>query len=145
MRNANPTTGVIAGFLLVLSASGVWAQDWPQWRGPHRDNKVPGFTAPATWPKTLTQKWKATVGLGDASPVLVGDKVYAFTRQGREEIITCLDAGDGKVVWQDKYAAEAVTGPGSGHAGPRSTPAEAEGKICTLGVGGVLSCLDTSN
>lgn len=120
------------------------AADWPQWRGPNRDNKVAGFTAPATWPKELTQKWKVTVGLGDASPALVGDKVYVFTRQGEEEVISCLDAASGKVLWQDKYAAVAVTGPASGHAGPRSSPAIAEGKVCTLGVGGVVSCLDAA-
>src|SRR5881227_926265 len=103
---------------------GAGAADWPQWRGPNRDNKVVGFTAPATWPKELTQKWKVTVGLGDSSPVLVGDKVYVFTRQGEDEVTSCLDAASGKVVWQDKYAAEAVRGPAvsvgepPGHPGP---------------------------
>jgi outer membrane protein assembly factor BamB len=118
--------------------------DWPQWRGPGRDNKLTDFTAPATWPKELTQKWKTTVGLGDASPVLVGDKVYAFTRQGGDEVILALDAANGKILWQDKYEAQAVTGPGAGHPGPRSSPVVAEGKVCTLGVGGVLSCLDAA-
>jgi outer membrane protein assembly factor BamB len=47
-------------------------------------------------------------------------------------------------VWQDKYAAVAVGGPGRGHPGPRATPAVADGKVCTLGVGGVLSCLDAA-
>src|SRR5205823_8147370 len=124
----------------VLGATGVVDQDWPQWRGPNRDNEVIGFTVPQSWPKTLTQKWKVTVGLGDASPDLVGDKIYVFTRQGQEEVIQCLDAGTGKVLWEDKYKAEQVKGPGSGHAGPRSSPAVAEGKVCTFGVGGVLSC-----
>jgi outer membrane protein assembly factor BamB len=127
-----------AGMLALTAA----ADDWPQWRGPNRDNKVAGFTAPATWPKELTKRWKVTVGLGDASPVLVGDKVYVFTRQGEDEVTLCLDAGTGKEVWKDKYTAKPVTGPGRGHPGPRSTPAVAEGKICTFGVGGVLSCLD---
>src|SRR5205823_154868 len=108
------------------------AADWPQWRGPNRDNKVADFAAPAAWPTALAQKWKVTVGLGDASPALVGDKVYAFTRQGGDEVTTCLDAADGKVVWQDKYPAQAVAGPSAReHPGPRSSPAVAEGKVCT--------------
>jgi outer membrane protein assembly factor BamB len=127
---------------LVLFCLAAGAADWPQWRGPHRDNKVAGFTEPATWPKALTEKWKVTVGLGDSSPVLVGDKVYVFTRQGGDEVILCLNAGDGKELWKDKYAAVDVTRPASSHPGPRSSPAVAEGKVCTLGVGGVLSCLD---
>lgn len=139
-------------FRLVVVGMGVLLQqaaaDWPQWRGPNRDNKVSGFTAPATWPKELKQKWKTTVGLGDSSPALVENKIFVFTRQGGDEVTTCLDADTGKVVWQDKYAAEPVTGPaanvGGGHPGPRSSPAVADGKVCTLGVGGVLSCLDAA-
>ena len=91
------------------------AADWPQWRGPNRDNKVLDFTAPENWPKSLTKKWKTRVGLGDASPVMVGEKVYVFTRQGDDEVIVCLDAGSGKELWKDQYAAVKVTGPGSGH------------------------------
>jgi outer membrane protein assembly factor BamB len=144
MKNLNLWIGALAVGIAVLPSSGVVAADWPQWRGPHRDNKVEGFTTPATWPKELTQKWKTAVGLGDASPALVGNKIYVFTRHGDDEVTTCLDASNGMQVWQDKYAAVAVTGPAGGHAGPRSSPAVAEGKVCTLGVGGVLSCLNAA-
>jgi len=120
------------------------AHDWPQWRGPNRDGKVVGFAAPKSWPSTLGQKWKVTVGQGDATPALVGDKLYVFTRQGGDEVLSCLSAADGKVLWQAKYAARAVTGPAASHPGPRSSPTVAEDKVITLGVGGVLSCFDAS-
>jgi hypothetical protein len=142
MRNTIPTAGMLAGWVLLAGASCVSAQDWPQWRGPNRDNKVAGFSEPKAWPKELTQKWKVKVGLGDASPVLVGDKIYVFTRQGGDEVILCLDAGDGHEVWKDKYEAKPATVPGGDHQGPRGTPAVADGKVCTLGVDGALSCLD---
>jgi outer membrane protein assembly factor BamB len=142
MKKTSAPTGVIVCCLALFSVNSAWAQDWPQWRGPNRDNKVTGFKEPATWPKELTQKWKTKVGLGDASPVLVGDKVYVFTRQDKEEVILCLDAVKGTEVWKDKYSAEAVVGPGGGHPGPRSSPAVADGKVCTFGVGGVISSLD---
>lgn len=130
---------------MILMITG-WAftQDWPQWRGPNRDGKVSGFTAPQEWPKELTQKWKTTVGLGDSTPALVGNKIYVFARQGEEEVTLCLDAGSGKELWKDKYKAQAVTGPPSRHPGPRSSPAVADGKVVTIGVGGVLSCLDAT-
>lgn len=127
------------------------AEDWPQWRGPNRDNKATGFQAPATWPKELTQKWKVSVGDGLASPVLVGDKVYVFTRQGNDEVTRCLEAATGKEVWIDKYSATAVVGIAAGgkgggekYTGPRSSPAVVDGKVCTFGVGGALSCLDAA-
>lgn len=122
--------------------------DWPQWRGPNRDGTVSGFTAPKTWPKTLTKKWNVSVGEAVASPVLADKKVYVFTRVGGDEIITCLDAATGKEVWKEKFAAAPVTGVAAGFKGqesfkgPRATPAVAEGKICALGVNGTVYCLD---
>lgn len=119
------------------------AQDWPQWRGINRDGKVTGFTAPATWPQQLKQVWKVPVGFGDATPALVNNKLYVFTRQGEKEILQCLDANTGKQIWQsDGYPALAATGPAASHPGPRSSPAVAEGKIVTVGIGGDIACFD---
>jgi outer membrane protein assembly factor BamB len=126
----------------LLGAGCVLAQDWPQWRGPQRDGKVSGFVAPREWPGALAQKWKRTVGWGDATPALVNGRLFVFARQGGEEVIVCLNAGDGTLLWEDRYAAQAVTGPAASYRGPRSSPAVAEGKVLTLGVGGILSCLD---
>ena len=144
MKNTNRLFAAIVVCVVLFAASYVFAQDWPQWRGPNRDGKVSGFTAPQKWPSELTQKWKKTVGLGDATPALVGDKLYVFVRQGEDEVTLCLNAGDGKELWQDKYAAQAVTGAAARHPGTRSSPAVADGKVVTLGVGGILSCLDTA-
>jgi len=145
MASKGRLIGVVAGTVVLVGASCVFAQDWPQWRGANRDGKVTGFAAPQTWPTTLVQNWKTTVGLGDATPALVGDKLYVFTRQGEEEVVLCLGAADGKEVWQAKYAADPVTGAAARqHAGPRSSPTVAEGKVVTLGATGVVSCLDAA-
>lgn len=137
--------GMTAVGLLLLTAAGAVAQDWPQWRGPHRDARVAGFTAPKEWPKQLPAKWKVTVGDGVATPALVGDKLYVFTRQGGDEVIRCLDAATGKELWLDRYEEQGATGPASGFAGPRSSPAVADGKVVTLGARGMLSCLDAAS
>jgi outer membrane protein assembly factor BamB len=103
---------------------------------------VTGFKAPKTWPKELTQKWKVPVGDGVATPALVGDRLYVFSRQEGNEIIRCLEAATGKELWQDKYESAGGSGPASGFSGPRSSPTVAAGKVVTLGVRGMLSCLD---
>ena len=144
MRNANRWIVAMAVGVILAGATCALAQDWPQWRGANRDGKVAGFTAPQAWPKELAPKWKTTVGSGDSTPALVGDKLYVFARQGDEEVTLCLSAADGKEVWKDKYAAQAVTGPAARHPGPRSSPAVADGKVVTLGACGVLSCLDAA-
>ena len=145
MKEVNRMKVVFIGCVALMFASCVLAQDWPQWRGPNRDGEVSGFAAPAKWPTELTQKWKTTVGKGIATPALVGDKLYVFVRQGGDEVTLCLNAADGNEIWRDKYAAQAVTGAASRHPGPRSSPAVANGKVITLGVGGVVSCLDAGS
>jgi outer membrane protein assembly factor BamB len=129
------------GLLFPLAAG---AADWPQWRGTNRDAKVVGFEAPKTWPKELTKKWNVTVGDGVSTPALVGDKLYVFAMQSGNEVTRCLEAATGKELWQDKYAAQGATGPAQRFAGPRSSPAVADGKVVTLGVRGTLSCLDAA-
>ena len=138
-------TFTLSVFLLSVSLLASQAQDWPQWRGTNRDGKVTGFIAPQAWPQQLTQVWKVSVGLGDATPALVNNRLFVFTRQGENEILQCLDASTGKPVWQSAgYPAVVVTGPPASHPGPRSSPTVAEGKVVTLGVGGDLACFDAS-
>jgi outer membrane protein assembly factor BamB len=134
---------------VLLAAPSIRSQDWPQWRGPNRDARATGFKAPKTWPDKLNQKWQVSVGSGVASPALVGDRLYVFTRQGDDEVIRCLDAATGKEAWNDKYPAEPPGRPASGFAnefvGPRASPTVSEGKVVTLGVRGVLSCYDAAS
>jgi len=131
-------TCVIGFFAISVSA-----QNWAQWRGPNRDGIVSGFKAPAEWPSELTKVWSTAVGLGDSTPAFVDGKLYVFTSAENEEMIICLDASNGKELWKDTYQAQAVTGPASRHPGPRSSPAVAKGKVITIGVGGVISCVET--
>ena len=138
----NLTKALLAGCLIVLFSISVSAQNWAQWRGPNRDGKVSGFMAPEEWPNELTKKWSTTVGLGDSTPAYVDGKLYVFASIENNEMIICLDATDGKELWKDTYEAQAVTGPASRHPGPRSSPAVNEGKVVTIGVGGVISCVD---
>jgi hypothetical protein len=120
-------------------------QDWPQWRGPNRDGVIHGVTVPERWPKSLKDEWKVTVGEGVSSPVVVGDRVYVFTRQKESELVLCLDVASGKERWRSEpYLAPYKRGAGEGiiSIGPRSTPAVADGRVYTLGMTGILSCLD---
>ena len=136
---------VVVGASAAVTAAGmVSAQDWPQWRGPNRDAKASDFQAPATWPDQLTQKWKVDVGDGVSTPALADGKLYVFSRQDGNEITRCLDAATGDELWQEKYEARGVSGAASSFSGPRSSPTVAAGKVITLGVQGVLSCLDAA-
>ena len=101
-----------------------------------------GFNVSESWPVELTKKWQVTADAGDATPALVGERLYVFTRQGANEVIMCLDAGSGKELYQYTNEAQVVSDTASCHPGPRSSPFVVKGKVVTLGVASVLSCLD---
>jgi outer membrane protein assembly factor BamB len=127
-------------------AGGTAAQDWPQWRGPNRDGAVPSFDAPTTWPGTLTELWKVEVGLGYATPLLVGERIYMFTRQQEDEVMTALEAQSGKVIWRTSYPAPFAMNPATSKhgAGPKSTPAFADNRLFTLGMTGLVTAFDAT-
>lgn len=129
----------LAGFLLAA-----WSQDWPQWRGPNRDGIAGAFSEPKVWPEKLKLKWKVNVGEGHSSPVVVGGKIYLHTRQGDREVVSCLRPETGQVIWQEGYAAPYAVDPGAVRHGKgvKSTPVVADGRICTFGINGTLSCFD---
>jgi outer membrane protein assembly factor BamB len=95
---------------VVLAAQSA-GPDWPQFRGPNRDGALASFAEPRAWPDRLTQRWKVEVGEGHATPVLVGGRIYTFTRQGANEVLQALDAASGKAVWQTRYAAPVTVNP----------------------------------
>lgn len=138
---------ILAFVFVVLLVPAVFAQDWNQWRGPNRDGQVQGFAAPKTWPAELQQKWKVNVGIGHASPVVAGKRVYLHARQDEREVVLCLDLDTGKVLWQDGYAVAYTMNPAAtGHGkGPKSTPMTSNGKLYTLGITGVLSSYDATS
>lgn len=146
MRSAKRLSAYLFAFsILGVSASAATSTDWPQWRGPNRDAKAQ-LTAPAEWPKQLTQKWKVTTGASDASPALVGDRLYTAVRRGAAEVTLCLNANDGKTIWETPFEpGVTVTGGPKDHPGPRASPAVGEGKVVTIGVSGVLSCYNAED
>jgi outer membrane protein assembly factor BamB len=120
--------------------------DWPQFRGPNRDGVVASFTEPKAWPDKLTQAWKVSVGEGHASPILIGGRVYVFARQGTNEVMQALDAATGKTLWQTRYTAPVTVNPAAqAHgAGPKATPTFANGRLYTLGMGGIVTAFDAA-
>ena len=75
----------VAFVVLILSVIALEAQkpssDWTQWRGPNRDGVAPAPSDAQAWPAMLTQKWKVEVGLGYATPLVVGNRIYQFARK----------------------------------------------------------------
>ncbi|HCQ99892.1 MAG TPA: serine/threonine protein kinase [Acidobacteria bacterium] len=136
--------GMFVMAALAMAVPCAVAQDWPQWRGPSRDGSVTGFTIPDSWPTGLNEQWSVEVGFGYASPILIGDHVYMFTRQGDDEVMMALDAGSGETLWRTSYPAsfDMVAATRNHGPGPKSTPAYADGRLFTLGISGIVTAFD---
>ncbi len=135
--------GVIAPVVLGAQAP---SGDWTQWRGPGRDGTVPAFTAPARWPEQLTRRWKVEVGTGHATPLVVGPRVYMFSRRGDNEVLAAFDAVAGRELWASGYPAPYTPNRlAIDHGqGPKSTPLFVDGRVFTLGISGILSAFDAA-
>jgi outer membrane protein assembly factor BamB len=143
------TTSIFLLSLLagLLSAAAGQNTDWPQWRGPNRDGTATAFAEPKTWPDTLTQRWKIQIGAGYATPLVIGNRLYAFSRQNEEEVLQAIDPSSGKVLWRSAYPAPFKMNPSTARhgAGPKSTPAFADGRIFTLGMSGIVTAFDAAS
>jgi len=142
---------VIAVVLISIAVGTLSAQrpsnDWPQWRGPNRDGSAAAPTDAKAWPEQLTQKWKVDVGLGYATPLVIGNRIYQWARQGEREVMTAIDADTGKVIWQTGHAAPftmhsaaATHGPG-----PKSTPVFSNGRLYAIGMTGIVTAYDAAS
>src|SRR5258707_10357948 len=92
--------GTIAAALVAAVSAQNAGPDWPQWRGPNRDGTLASFAAPSAWPDKLNKRWQVEVGTGYATPIVVGNRVYAFSRQDTDEVMRALDVANGKTVWE---------------------------------------------
>ena len=141
----------IALIALILLVAPLSAQrptsDWTQWRGVNRDGVAAAPSDAAAWPAQLTQKWKLEVGLGYATPLVVGNRIYQFARKGEREVMMAIDADSGKVLWETGYtaaftpmSAAAVHGPG-----PKSTPVFSNGRLYSIGMTGIVTAYDAAS
>src|SRR4051812_16901414 len=109
-------------------------EEWPRWRGPRGDG-VSREALPDAWPAGgPRQVWAADVGIGYASPIAAGGRVYLFTLNQGNEALTAFDARTGHIVWSD----EADSGWTSDYAGTRATPTIDGDSVYTYGGAGAL-------
>jgi len=147
MRRLVGTAAVVVLASTSLGQAQLASTDVTQWRGPNRDGVVQGFTAPQAWPEMLVKRWTVEVGTGYATPLVVGNRVFVFSRLGENETMTALDGGSGKVVWQQSYPAPFAMNPATkAHGpGPKSTPVYFNGRLYSIGMTGVVTAWDAAS
>jgi outer membrane protein assembly factor BamB len=94
---------------LASAAGSAAGSDWPQWRGPNRDNisTETGLLRswPAAGPKVL---WRTPVGEGYAGAAIRNGRIYLndYDVKKKEHWVRCLLMADGKALWEWRYPVE---------------------------------------
>ncbi len=126
--------------LLMIFATVVYAQDWPQYLGPDRNSTSPQKNILRIWPESGPEiLWSANVGIGYGGPVIKDGKVYLLDRNDEEgDKMRCFNLNTGDELWKFEYdAAGSVMFPGS-----RSVPTIDGNNIYSCGPYGDLYCID---
>lgn len=141
-RKAGLPYGRLTAVLLhALLATGVRADDWPQWRGSNHNGLSAEANWEARWPGGAPrQLWKVSVGIGFSSVAVSKRRVFTMGNVNGFDTVHCLDAITGRVIWQHRY--ECALDPRYYEGGPGATPTVAEGCVYTLSKKGQVFCLD---
>jgi outer membrane protein assembly factor BamB len=147
---ASASLVVITGLLLVHAGASP-APDWPQWGGPSRNFTTESKGLANTWPANGPRRlWTRNLGDGYSAIAVDQGKLYTMYRRvarqtGKvdQDVVIGMDADTGKTLWEYSYDApfdptmKMENGPG-----PHVTPLIAGNRLFTVGVMGVLLCLD---
>jgi outer membrane protein assembly factor BamB len=142
-RYAPSVSAALTILFLVLP---VFAEDWPQFRGPDGRGVSSETGLPVRWGPGENMRWKADLpGRGVSGPVVARGRVYVTACSGplQERLhVLCFDAATGKKVWERQLWA---TGNTLCHAktcmaGP--TPVTDGERVYALFATGDLACFD---
>jgi outer membrane protein assembly factor BamB len=132
--------------IVMLSAVGLRADDWPGFRGPNRDGvcREKGLLKewPTDGPKLL---WKVTgMGVGNSTPSVVGNVLYIVGEKDDQEWVMALDVSrGGKQIWTVSIGS--IRNDGNGFPGPRATPTIDGDRLYTLGIAGDIVCMNVKD
>lgn len=128
--------------LPVLLFASVGTADETRWRGPLGTGVYPEETTwtdewPADGPEQL---WTVEVGLGYSGIAVSEGRAYTVGNLKGEDLIFCLDADTGEILWKSGYPQELV--PIYNPGGPNAPPAIDGEWLYVLSKQGLLSCFN---
>ena len=129
---------------LYLAPECLFASDWPQFRGPDRNDVSTETGLLQNWPEGgPAQVWLSRdVGLGYSGPAIVDGKIFTLGAKGNKEFIICLDEKSGKVLWETSIGPMLENAWGNG---PRGTPTVDGDYVYALSGQGNLVCASVSD
>ncbi len=119
------------------------AGDWPQWRGPNRDDISTETGLLKSWPASGPSKlWTFDdAGLGYSGYSIVGSTLYTMGARDAVEYVIAVDTETGKEKWSAEAGALYTNGWGDG---PRCSPTVDGDHVYAIAGRGNLICLTTA-
>jgi outer membrane protein assembly factor BamB len=132
---------LVTAFSLYLTSTVLTASDWPQWRGPNRDDVSSEQGLLKQWPSGGPPLvWKARgAGAGFGGVAVAGAKVFILGDKGDSSFALALDVTSGGPIWRARIGKAGGDPPG-----PRSTPTVDGDRLYVLGQLGDLVCLEAA-
>jgi len=125
---------------LVAGATPAAADDWPAFRGPRADGTSAETGWKADWGEAGPKiAWRMNVGVGASSVTVVGKHVLTIGNRNDRDIVWCLNAEDGEVIWKHDYPCKFEKRQFEG--GTASTPTVDGDRVYVFSYDGQLSCL----
>ena len=138
---------IIASFqVLLLSCTGQEIRsetDWNQWRGPDRSGTwYNGPDIDTLTAQDIKHIWEFPVGPGYSGPTISHGKVFVTDYINGQERILCVEAENGKLIWEYEYESDYLMGYPTG---PRASVLIDGDLIYSLGAMGHIYCLEADN
>jgi outer membrane protein assembly factor BamB len=117
--------------------------DWKSWRNINGDNRSYFSGIKRDWSNGLRKVWEIDYlcdGEDSATwsaPVVLGNRLVVCGREGKNDVVYCLNPEDGGLIWKQAYPSETSNEYGTGF---RATPWIDDDRVYTYGRGGDLSC-----
>jgi len=139
-------TFVIIIGLWAITQIEVHAQDWPQWRGPHRDGVSKESALLLDWSdKTPPLLWVyREAGAGYSAPTIVGTTLYSQGAAEGYDFAFALDTGTGTLIWKQNLGTEYVDYQNRGKGARGSITVDGD-KLYMIRGGGQIHCLSASD
>jgi outer membrane protein assembly factor BamB len=135
---------VLTALALSASATTQALEDWPQWRGPHRDGLSAEKNLLKSWPPAGPPlAWRVGgAGEGYSSFAVAGGRIFTLGARGDREYVVAFDAASGKRLWEVAHGSRFKNDRGDG---PRSTPTVDGPRLYVFGASGDLTALDAAS
>lgn len=132
-------------FFSVATLANAASADWPQFRGPDRNDCSPDTGLLQDWPAGGPPlAWKATgLGAGYSGVSVAGDRIFSAGDKGDSTFVTAWSRNDGKPLWSARLGKSDAPGDPK-FEGPRSTPTVSGDLVFALGQWGDLVCLEAA-